>query len=493
MMKLTVAGMGPGPVGQFTLGALEAARRADALVLQTIKHPVAEYLKEQGLAFETLDALYEGAEDFDALNADAAALLRDRLSQSGNTVLLLYGEGLWAHALCAPVLQMAADAGAEIELLPGVSGADAAVGAAIMSGAPEAGAEGMQTVFAAGADAIRPDAGRTLIVREIDGALAAGAVKLWLLEYYPAGHRVYLVREQGGGARAEAIALHQLDRQATDHTASLLVPPIALEDRERFGFDALVAIMDRLRGEGGCPWDREQTHQSLKQYLIEEAYEVLEALDDGDDEQFADELGDVLLQVVFHARIAREQGRFNDRDVTTAVCRKMLRRHTHIFGDAKADTAADVLVNWEEIKRGEKGVKAQSEVLSGVPRNLPALLRGEKVQQKAAQVGFDWEKPEQALQKVFEEARELEAELSGGGRVGEELGDLLFAVVNTARLAGVNSELALTAATDKFIGRFADMEALARKEGLRLDEMGLEALDALWERIKSGAPGENKV
>jgi tetrapyrrole methylase family protein/MazG family protein len=132
-------------------------------------------------------------------------------------------------------------------------------------------------------------------------------------------------------------------------------------------------------------------------------------------------------------------------------------------------------------------------VLSGVPRNLPALLRGEKVQQKAAQVGFDWEKPEQALQKVFEEARELEAELSGGGRVGEELGDLLFAVVNTARLAGVNSELALTAATDKFIGRFADMEALARKEGLRLDEMGLEALDALWERIKSGAPGENKV
>ncbi|MFZ5974585.1 MAG: nucleoside triphosphate pyrophosphohydrolase [Bacillota bacterium] len=485
-MKLTIAGMGPGPVSMCTPGVLDAARRADALLLQTMRHPVAQYLQEQGVAFKTLDALYENAEDFDALGGEAAAFIKKTLRPQSETVFLVTGEGLWAHAMCGAVLRMAAEAGAKLQLIPGVSLQGAALAGALEARTPLTGAGGVQALFASDVNSVRPDVNQTLVVLEVDGFLTAGAVKLWLLEFYPPAHRICMVRQINGAFDKQILAVCELDRQETDHTASLVVPPVGIEERERFGFDALIAIMDRLRGEGGCPWDREQTHQSLRQYLIEETYEVLEAIDNEDDEALLDELGDVLLQVVFHARIAKEQGRFDDRDVTTAVCQKMLRRHTHIFGDAKAETPEDVLVNWEAIKRDEKKQETQAEVLKSVPRNLPALVRSEKVQGKAAQIGFDWDDALKALEKVFEEAREAGEELRRGesGRIKEEIGDLLFAVVNVARLAGVQSELALKAATEKFIDRFGHMEKLAGKEGSGLNGMPLSEMDALWDRAK---------
>ena len=215
--------------------------------------------------------------------------------------------------------------------------------------------------------------------------------------------------------------------------------------KERYGFEDLLMIMERLRAENGCPWDKEQTHESLRIYMIEETYEVLEALESGDKSRFCNELGDLLLQIVFHAQIAKENGDFDIGDVTTEVCRKLISRHPHIFGNVQADTAEKVVENWEDIKKKEKKIKSQTGVLKDVPIILPALMRSYKVQQKAAQVGFDWDDIEDVFRKVEEEIVELRDVYKSNNveRLTDELGDAFFALVNIARLHNVQTELAL--------------------------------------------------
>ncbi|MDR3121501.1 MAG: nucleoside triphosphate pyrophosphohydrolase [Clostridiales bacterium] len=255
-----------------------------------------------------------------------------------------------------------------------------------------------------------------------------------------------------------------------------------LSAQERFSFDDLVAVMETLRAPGGCPWDREQDHVSLKRYLIEEAYEVLEAIDEKDETLLCEELGDVLLQVVFHANIAA----FDIGDVISGVCKKMVTRHPHIFGSVVAETSEAVLTNWEQIKREEKDLTDRSSVLKRVPHNLPALMRAYKVQQKARDAGFDWDDIGPVLGKAAEELDEVREALAAGraDAVQDEIGDLLFAVVNLSRFAKVHPELALTAATEKFIRRFEAMERLAEKDGRALDGMSLTEMDAYWKNVK---------
>ncbi|MBE7064125.1 MAG: nucleoside triphosphate pyrophosphohydrolase [Ruminococcaceae bacterium] len=252
----------------------------------------------------------------------------------------------------------------------------------------------------------------------------------------------------------------------------------------RYDFQDLIDIIARLRGEGGCPWDAEQTHESLKKNMIEEAYEATEAIDSGNGAKMADELGDLLLQIVFHAQIGKEDNAFTIDDVTTAVCEKMIRRHPHVFADVTVENSDEVLANWEEIKKKENGQKSTTESMQSVSRYLPALMRAAKVQSKAAKVGFDWTKPQEALEKVREEADELSAALSDNTNITEEIGDLLFAAVNVARLAGVDAEEALTAATEKFIRRFSFVENAAQNAGRTLSDMPLEEMDGLWNQSK---------
>lgn len=250
--------------------------------------------------------------------------------------------------------------------------------------------------------------------------------------------------------------------------------------------ERLIDIMKLLRSENGCVWDREQTHETLKKYFIEETYEYLEVVDLNDKERMCEELGDVLLQIVFHARIAEENGDFNIEDVINRVCDKMILRHPHVFGDVSAETSGEVLKNWEEIKKKEKGITTQSSVLQDVPKNLPALMRSYKVQQKAAQVGFDWDKTEDVFAKLREEIDELEAEYKKKDlpAMEDELGDVLFSIVNLARFLKVHPELALTQATNKFIGRFEKVEKSALEQGRKLNEMTLQEMDQLWEQAK---------
>jgi len=247
--------------------------------------------------------------------------------------------------------------------------------------------------------------------------------------------------------------------------------------------------MRRLRAEGGCPWDRQQTLQSLKPFLVEEAYEVLDAIDEGDPAHLREELGDVLLQLVFQSQICAEQGRFTFHDVAAAIADKLVRRHPHVFGDVKVDGADEVLRNWDAIKRGERGgeTEAPASAVDGVPRHMPALLKADRVQTRAARIGFDWNETREVVAKLDEEIAELKQALASGEpeRMREELGDVLFTLVNLSRFLETDAEQALHATTEKFIRRFKAVERMARERGIRLSECGLPVLDALWDEAKA--------
>lgn len=255
---------------------------------------------------------------------------------------------------------------------------------------------------------------------------------------------------------------------------------------KQYTIDDLIEIMERLRGENGCPWDRVQTHESIKKSMIEEAYEAIDALDSGDDKAFANELGDVLLQVVFHAQIAKERGAFCFDDCLNEICGKLISRHTHVFGTDKAADAEESLKVWEQNKKKEKGLETYTDTLKDVPHYLPALMRAEKVQKKAKAAGFDWDDVGGAIEKVKEESDELVEAMKNGtqAQIEEELGDLLFSVVNVARFLDVTAEIALANAVNKFISRFEKVEKCVMSDGKDMKELSLDELDDVWKKIK---------
>ena len=254
--------------------------------------------------------------------------------------------------------------------------------------------------------------------------------------------------------------------------------------KDSYDVKDLEEIVRLLRSPGGCPWDAEQTHQSIRRNFLEEAYEAVEAIDEGSPEHLEEELGDVLLQVVMHARMEQEAGRFDLDGVADGICKKLIYRHPHVFGDVAVSGTGEVLSNWEALKRKEKGQATNTDALEAVARSLPALWRAEKVQKKARKAGFDWPDVSGALDKLSEELSELKQAVTDGTNVAEELGDLLFSAVNVARFVKADPEEALNGATDKFIGRFRKVEAEAARLDKPMEGMSLAELDALWERAK---------
>lgn len=266
--------------------------------------------------------------------------------------------------------------------------------------------------------------------------------------------------------------------------------------KETYGFDDLLGVMAGLRAPGGCPWDAEQTLDSLRRYILEEAHELTEAIEDGDAPHICEECGDVLLQVVFIATIAKEQGLFDIGDILSGICRKLITRHPHVFGDVSVENASEVGRNWERIKASERAVReSDASAMAGIPRSLPALLRAYRIQERAAKKGFDWQPGElkPVREKVLEELGELRTEVEGGDGESsrEELGDLFFALVNLSRHMGVNPEQALHDANAKFDARFRLVEARAQEDGLDMEKMPLEELDALWVKAKERLKGFN--
>lgn len=262
---------------------------------------------------------------------------------------------------------------------------------------------------------------------------------------------------------------------------------IDLLNKKSFDCNDLIEIVRILRAPGGCQWDGEQTHASIRRNFLEEAYEVAEAIDEGSSEHLKEELGDVLLQVVFHSSIEQDAGRFDLDDVADGVCKKLIYRHPHVFGDVTVRSTGEILSNWEELKKKEKGQSCQADAVDAVARSLPALWRAEKVQKKAAKVGFDWPDVSGAMDKLREETEELSQAMDGRGDAFEELGDLLFAAVNVSRFLDIDPEDALQAASDKFSRRFRRVEETVLARGGRMEDMSPAQLEEIWDEIKHQA------
>lgn len=354
------------------------------------------------------------------------------------------------------------------------------------------------------ADALAPaaDPARPALFAQVHGRRAASQLKLTLLDRYPPLHEVALVSGAGvpGEARVERMPLAEIDRgDHAGHLSTLYVPALNETDNRRT-FGGVRAIVHRLYAPGGCPWDREQTHATLKKHLLEETYEALQALDEDDPHALCEELGDVLLQIALHTEIADAAGEFGYGDLFEGLASKLIRRHPHVFGDATAANAEEVLVNWQQLKTAEKAARAAAEgndavpesIIAGVPRAMPSLAYAQAVQDRAARAGFDWPGIEGVLDKLAEEVGELQRAASAEERL-DEFGDLLFVLANLARWLGIDAEEAGRHAGTKFFRRFTGIEALARTEGHTLNDLTLDQMDALWNRVKAAERGERQV
>ncbi len=471
MHTITVVPLGPGHRDLLTLGAWKQIQKAGFLVLRTARHGAAKMLEEEGLAFESLDTLYEAYDDFDAF-ARAAA---ERVATWAQKRAVTYAVPDPARDETVRVLREMA--GERLRVLPGVP-LENPMTSQVWTDGP---------VMVSSAVALEAfNAQQPLAVVELNSRALAGEVKLKLLPVYGENAEV-LFFAPGDQAlrRGVRIAMVDLDRQAKyDHRAGFIVFPVPLTERTAFDAEDLLRIMRRLRGPDGCPWDRKQTHRSLAKYLVEEANEAAAELTGGDWAHAAEELGDVFLQLAFNAVVGEEQGTLSWEEMLRNICEKLIRRHPHIFGGMKLDTAEEVKKTWDEIKRRERGDSSPGEAMLAVPASFPPMMRAEKVQAAAAKAGFDWEEAAQALEKVGEEAEELRRVMNEPEKALDELGDLFFSCVNTARLMGVSGDQALHLATEKFIKRFLWMENEAKSDKKSIKMLTSLELGVYWERSK---------
>ena len=482
MGSITIVGLGPGPFGCMSLETWDIVRQATTLLLRTAIHPTVGELQARGVVFESYDALYEQGTDFDSIYAAIAADVLKRAQQGQNVVFAVPGSPMVAEKTVGLIRGKAQEEQVPVRILPGMSffellcnrlGVDPQQGMTIMD------AQEIETLPA--------DLPTGLVITQVFSPYIASELKLSLMERLQDEAPVIVARHLGlPDESVESVPLFELDRQAGfDHLTSVYVPHCSPR-QNTFSLDPVVNIMARLRSPDGCPWDIEQSHATLRRYIIEEVYEVLEAIDEKDPAHLCEELGDLLLQIVFHARMAEENGDFSMQDVVDTVTEKLIRRHPHVFGDISVRDAAEVIVNWDAIKRREKTVKPQS-ALDGVPKGLPALLRANKLQLKAAKVGFDWDNIAPVWAKVAEELDELrEAETIGDkAKIEDELGDVIFAVVNLGRFLGIEAEVALNGTNNKFIRRFQQVETSIRAKGLKWKNLDLAAMDEMWEAAKA--------
>ena len=480
MGTITIVGLGPGPFGLITMETWDKMQQAEQLLLRTAVHPTVSELEKRGLQFSSYDNMYETGATFEEVYSRIAADVVRRAREGQHIVYAVPGSPLVAERTVIMIRELAHSEGQTIHILPGMSFAEVLY---VRLGIDPI--EGLTIIDAADLSALPEDMPTALVVTQVYNQQVASEAKLSLMEIYPDDHQVMLVRNLGlEDEQILSLPLYEIDRQrGIDHLTSLYVPAAPVKTRE-FTLEPLTDIMARLRAPDGCPWDILQTHASLRSNLVEEVYEVIEAIDLEDDELLCEELGDLLLQIIFHARMAEESGSFSMQDVIDGICSKLIRRHPHVFGQISVRDAGEVILNWEQIKKEEK--KERKSLLDGVPKDLPALMGACKLQQKAAKAGFDWDDIEPVWGKLDEEIAELKQAIQqqDSGHTEEELGDVLFSVVNLARFLKVDAETALRLTNGKFKQRFSHVEARVKASGHSWNEFTLEELDAFWEEAK---------
>lgn len=478
---IRIVGLGPGSKEAITMGTFNLLKDSDNVFFRTEIHPNVEYLREAGVKFKTYDNNYETLNNFDAVYEAIAKDLVNKHKELGDLVYAVPGHPLIAEKSVNILIDLCKEENIDIDIFPAISFVDA-----IMESLRIDPISGVKIIDAFDINNQILDKRLGTIVTQVYNKFIASEVKLRLLEYFNDDMEIYFIRAAGVKEleSIRKIHLYELDRQEDiDHLTSIYIPKDLEAAKD---FHDLLDIMDVLRGDDGCPWDREQSHESLKKYLIEECYEVIEAIDEQDEDKIIEELGDVLLQVVFHAQIGKEEGYFDISDIIKGICNKLIERHPHVFGKVKVNSSDEVLVNWDEIKRKEKSLETYTDELKHVAKTLPSLMRAEKIQKKAAKVGFDWKDAKPALDKIIEECNEVKQVYKSQNKekILEEVGDLIFSTVNVSRLLDIDPEVALNYTIDKFINRFSYIEQNSIKLGKKLIDMSLEEMDKFWEMSK---------
>lgn len=468
MNTIHIVGLGPGDPRQVTLETRDLLASGIPVLLRTRHHPSAELLAPGA---PNCDDLYRSGADFDSVYA-AVAERACTMAAASDLIFAVPGHPLFAERAVALILERAAEAGVGARVYPAVSFVDVAAASLRLDFA---------TVQVCDATAFRFDPRRPALVHQVYDRDTVTALKLALLDVLPAAHEVTLLSALGTPEeRIVRLPIETLDHRPFGYLDALYVPAIeALDDLRRM--DGLVDVVARLHAPDGCPWDREQTHESLRPHLLEESYEALEAIDRDDPAALTEELGDVLLQVLMHAEVGARNETFVLADMVEHIARKLISRHPHVFGEGSASTAEEVYQNWEQLKKKEK---PRDSILDGVPQSLPALAASQSIQGRARRVGFDWPDVEGPLDKLREEIAEF-AHADGASERADEFGDILFVLVNIADHLGIEAEQALRGANRKFRRRFAHVERLAADRGLDLRDLDLPALDALWDEAKA--------
>lgn len=478
MHKITIVGMGPGGEAYLTMEAFRILTQSENVVLRTEQHPIVPFLVEHGMRYTSCDAFYEQYDTFDEVYAAIASNIIEK-AQIEPVVFAVPGNPFVAEKTVAQILSHES---LDIRIVHGASFIDAIVTALRYDPV-----HGLVILDALGLNEDRLNLKKDHLFIQVYDQMVASVLKLKLMDHIDDETMITVIRAAGipGEELIEKIPLFELDRNPEwfNHLTSVFVPGGHLVKSE---LDALVSIMEQLRAEEGCPWDREQNHHTLIPYLIEEAYEVKDAILSEDDHALVDELGDVLLQVVFHATIGKENGYFEMSDIIQGICDKMIRRHPHVFGDVKVNDSTEVLVNWQAIKDEEKSNMTVYESMQSVTYSLPALLRAQKVQKKARDVGFDWENPSQAIDKILEEVNELKEAYTKGDDASarEEMGDLLLIMSHVASMLKLDAEQVLMESIEKFVNRFKYVENRIRQDGNTPNPLLRDRMEVLWQESK---------
>jgi tetrapyrrole methylase family protein/MazG family protein len=477
---IVLLGLGPGEAHMLTREAWDWLNSISEVYVRTRMHPAVAELPS-GLTVHAFDDLYQHEESFEVVYTKIVQTILELGARPQGVTYAVPGHPLVAEATGTEILRRASAVGLSVRVIEGLSFLEPTFSALGLDPFPRMALVDALELGDRYTPCFPPDV--PALIAQIYDKMSASAVKMTLSEIYPDDHPVTLVHAAGTRRqRVEQCRLFEIDRSPhLGLMSSLYVPPLG----EGTSAEALQNLVAHLRAPEGCPWDRQQTHRSLRQHLLEEAYEVLAAIDAEDPAALREELGDLLLQVVLHAQIAAEEGEFTLADVTRGIYHKIVRRHPHVFGSLKVQGVDGVLRNWERLKQAEREANGQEErsLLAGVPLALPALTQAQELQDRAARVGFDWPEVAPVWEKVREELEEVRM-AEGDDEREKELGDLLFAVVNLARWYKVDAESALRATNLRFRQRFAYIEKRAREQKRSLDQMSLAEMDELWEEAK---------
>jgi len=479
---IKIVGLGPGAKEALTIGTICELENNKNIFLRTEKHPTVNYLKEKSITFDTYDSVYESIGSFDEVYLNIANDLIKKHDELGDLVYAVPGHPLVAEKSVFNLIELCKDYGIEYKIMPAVSFIDAMIESLRIDPI-----EGLKVIDAFDIGNQILDKRIGTIITQVYNQLIASEVKLKLLDQYNDETEIYYVRAAGIEKQESIrkIPLFELDMQEDiDYLTSIYIPK---DLKNKKDFNDLLEIIEILRSEDGCPWDREQTHKSLEKALIEESYEVLDAIEQDDDNSLIEELGDVLLQIVFHASIGKEDGYFDISDIIEGICNKMISRHPHVFKkSSELNSSEEVLAKWDELKKKEKGYDSITEEMRGITKGLPSLLRAHKVQEKAKKVGFDFDDVNFAINKVKEELEEVidVYNTENVEKIKEEIGDLLFSCVNVSRFLKVDEEIALNYTIDKFIKRFDYIERRAKEKNVNLTDMSLNEMNKLWEISK---------